>query len=252
MVHKILNKIRDVDRHYKLIGRKAFRFIWQRDIKKDADLSILPEGIRYPIHLRNHTTDVEMFYYIFEKLELNVTFDFQPKVIIDGGAHIGLSAIFFANKFPTATIYSLEPEISNFEMLKRNTASYPNIICLNKGLWNDSAPLEVIDNNYGNWGFMTKEASTRSNNTIDAISIPALMEQFNFQQIDICKLNIEGSEKELFDKNYEAWLPHTKALIIELHDNMRPGCSKSFLSAIGTDRFSLYPSGSYIVCRRLM
>ena len=51
----------------------------------------------------------------FENIELsNVSF------IIDAGAYIGSSAIFFAEKFPNATIVAVEPEIGNYAMLLKN------------------------------------------------------------------------------------------------------------------------------------
>ena len=55
---------------------------------------------------------------------LNVT---HPEVIreihqlyIDAGANIGLTSIYFANKFPNAKIVALEPEIDNYIILQKN------------------------------------------------------------------------------------------------------------------------------------
>ena len=31
---------------------------------------------------------------------------------------------------------------------------------------------------------------------------------------------------KVFEKNYESWLPHTKMIIIEVHDHMRMGAAK--------------------------
>ena len=45
-------------------------------------------------------------------------------------------------------------------------------------------------------------------------------------QIDILKLDIEGSERELFSKNTD-WLDHVSVIIIELHDRFQPGCAKA-------------------------
>ena len=51
-------------------------------------------------------------------------------------------------------------------------------------------------------------------------------------QIDILKIDIETSEKQLFSENYSEWLPKVKVIIIELHDRMDAGCAKSFFTAI--------------------
>ena len=58
------------------------------------------------------------------------------------------------------------------------------------------------------------------------------MEVAGLEQIDLLKLDIETAERELFSKNYQAWLPKTKAIVIELHDWITPGCSKPFFKAI--------------------
>ena len=62
------------------------------------------------------------------------------------------------------------------------------------------------------------------------------------RKIDIMKIDIEGSEKELFESNYESWLPKVKTLIIELHDHMRKG------AALSKYNFSLAVKGEDIVC----
>ena len=58
------------------------------------------------------------------------------------------------------------------------------------------------------------------------------MEKMKWRHIDILKLDIETSEKKVFLDNYESWLPKTKMVIIELHDFMEEGCSRSFFTAI--------------------
>jgi hypothetical protein len=50
--------------------------------------------------------------------------------------------------------------------------------------------------------------------------------------IDVLKLDIESSEKELFSQNFEPWLAKTKMIIIELHDSMKAGCAKQFFEAV--------------------
>ena len=64
------------------------------------------------------------------------------------------------------------------------------------------------------------------------------MEEQGWDTLDVLKLDIEGSEKEVFEKNVEEWLPFTKMLIIEIHDNMRKGASKSVFTAISKYDFT--------------
>jgi hypothetical protein len=59
-----------------------------------------------------------------------------------------------------------------------------------------------------------------------------LLAKYALQKIDVLKLDIETSEKQLFANNFESWLPKVRTIIIELHDNAEKGCSKVFFEAI--------------------
>lgn len=233
--------------HYQNFGLDGSRFFLEKKLKKGL-IDIRPKGYTHPIYLRNNTTDLPMFDYIFQAKEYNADFNFEPRVLIDCGAHIGLGAVFFANKFPDAAIYSVEPEGSNFDLLVKNTKPYPNVTCLNYGIWNTTTHLKIVDLGLGHWSFITEEVAVKDETTIEAISIDEIMSRYGIEEIDICKNNIEGTEKELFEKNYEKWLPKTRAIIIELHDRMREGCTRSFIGAVGNYDFDLSPYGSYLIC----
>ena len=72
------------------------------------------------ITLREGTTDKDVFKEIFinKEFKLPVVIT-QPKLIIDCGAYIGLSSLFFAYKYKTATIFAIEPEPGNYSMMKK-------------------------------------------------------------------------------------------------------------------------------------
>lgn len=93
----------------------------------------LPE-FKEPIYLRHNTSDVKTFDKIFLEDEYDFDPELSPELIIDAGANIGAASIYFALKYPDATIISLEPEKTNFNILKKNSKKYKNICCLNKAL----------------------------------------------------------------------------------------------------------------------
>lgn len=91
----------------------------------------------------------------------------------------------------------------------------------------------------GKWGFIVEEVDYKNEHTVSAISIIDIMKKFNLDHIAILKVDIEGSEKELFESNIEEWLPKTKVIIIELHDRMKSGTSMSFFKALYNYDYSL-------------
>ena len=66
---------------------------------------------------------------------------------------------------------------------------------------------------------------------IEGISINKLMANFKINQIDILKIDIEGSEKEVFSQSTE-WLEKVGLIFIEFHDRKKSGCRESFSKAI--------------------
>lgn len=54
--------------------------------------------------------------------------DWKPRFVLDAGANVGLAARLFAALWPNATIVSLEPDRSNFAVLKLNAALAQNIL----------------------------------------------------------------------------------------------------------------------------
>ena len=200
------------------------------NIKRNRLQSIKLPHLPAPIALRKNTSDLETFYQIFLYDEYDTHYIPNPKVIIDGGANVGLFAVWIKNRFPDATVISVEPDPGNFELVKQNVAAYPNVHVENKGIWSRTTRLKVYDKyNRGKWGFVVEEDNEGS---IEAISISDIMAKYGLERIDILKLDIETSEKKVFSENYEDWLPKTKMLIVEIHDHMEEGCAKPFFEAI--------------------
>ncbi len=232
---------------------KGSRFLYvSAKMRFNFSDKLMFEKIPSPIYLRKKTSDIPTFHQIFTFKDYDINLDFTPVNIIDAGANIGLAAVFFATKFPSATIVCVEPEKSNFGMIEKNTAGYSNIHPLKRAISNvTDLSLNVVDSGGGNWSFTTQSTeNTITGKVIDkveTISIGKIMSENKFDSIDILKIDIEGAEKELFESNYEAWLPRTRCLIIELHDGMKVGCSKSFFNAISKYDFSYKQRGENLI-----
>ena len=229
----------------------GLRIYFQNSILKKGYSTISLKSFPFKILLRRSTSDIQTFNQIFLFLEYRYNIRIIPNFIVDCGANIGLSTLYFKNIYPNAFISAIEPEDSNFQLLKKNTQKYSSIDCIKAGIWNKNAILKIVDeNNFGNWGFLCKEVGTESEDTIKAISIKDIMLKYNKTEIDLLKIDIEGAELELFSSGYEDWLPKTKVIIIELHDWFRKGCSNSFFSALIKYNFSVFSNGENIICIR--
>lgn len=199
-------------------------------------------GYRHPVHLRGIRADMQSFINTFIDPYLGKKpFLLDTKFVIDAGANIGYTAVLFANWWPNATIISLEPDQENYELTLKNTSAYPNITVLNAGLWNKEAQLKIEAGQED--GFVIREVQNdlkvRSENLTKGISIESILKKYNWPHIDFLKMNIEGSEKEIFSFNYRSWLPKTKVMLVELHDGKNAGCSRSVFSAVSEYDFAV-------------
>jgi FkbM family methyltransferase len=219
--------------YYKRFGVRGLQLIIDEKLINAGEYEFRSSEFKFPITLRNATSDFHTFnQVIFDKC-YDTGYGLNPKTIIDCGANIGLASIYFKTMFPDATVIAVEPEAENYKLLCRNISSYPNIHTLNGGIWSTSSNLRIKDEGLGSWSFSVEEVDYEDDTTVKAYSIPDIMQQFNISTIDILKIDIEGSEKELFSKNMEQWLPFTKTIIIEMHDWMNNGGgAKAVFSAI--------------------
>ena len=188
--------------------------------------------------MRNNGTDPGIFGQVFIDKQYEYPISFEPETILDLGANTGLSALYFAGRFPKAKIVALEIDEENFKIALQNTKDCNRIKMLQKGIWNENTFLEIIDSNANKDSFMAKESQVNSSTSIEAINIETILKQEGWAAIDILKIDIEGSEKELFSSNYEKWLPVTKVIFVEVHDEMKKGCSKAVFSAISKYNFN--------------
>jgi FkbM family methyltransferase len=191
---------------------------------------------RFPFHLRVPSTDVWMFEQIFIHREYDFDVTRPPRTIVDAGANIGLASICFASRFPEARIIAIEPEASNFALLERNVAPYRNVTALRAALWHEDGPLDLVDPDLGKSGFMTQdprateESFGRVLHRVPGMTVERVMREQGIEHIDILKIDIEGAEREVF-RDASRWLGAVDALIVELHEPMKPGCERSFYAA---------------------
>lgn len=231
----IIDRIRQIiPFYYSELGVKGVAlFLFSKCTGCKPIVRIQVPGIAHPVSIRIGTTDLATFkqvlverHYEFDKPE-------TPRFIIDAGANIGLASVYFTNRFPQAEIVSIEPEASNYEMLKKNTAHYPRIKPMQAALWRENEDLFLFDSGHGNHGFQVgdekRETETRMGGT-PGLTVDSILRDAGHNQVDLLKMDIEGAEREVMSSSAN-WIDRVGVLMIELHDDIKPGCSDAFHSA---------------------
>lgn len=166
------------------------------------------------LYLRTFKGDIGVFYEVFWKKTYAKHLSLikkNPKVIIDLGAHIGITSIYLSAKYPDAKIYAVEASAENFEMLKNNTKSFKNIACINAAAYFEDGFVNFSDNELS-----YNQKISETGISTQAISIESLKKNFGIDQVDLMKIDIEGGEIDLLSKE-NSWLSSVENIIIEIH-----------------------------------
>ncbi|SON56390.1 methyltransferase, FkbM family [Hartmannibacter diazotrophicus] len=164
-------------------------------------------------------------------------------IIVDAGANIGASSVWFAKTYPEAVIVAIEPDPENAKLLRINTERFPNCKVLEAAIGAESGFVSLIENKLG-WAVQTERSET-------GIKIVTMNDAFEASGADtpfMVKIDIEGFEKDLFQSNLD-WLNSIYILIVEPHDWMLPGqlSSSTLQKAIAAHDFELFLVGENIV-----
>ena len=185
------------------------------------------------LHYREGSSDFACIEQIFLAKQYHSPLKIEPLTIVDAGANIGTSVRYFAAKYPKAEIWAIEPDASNFELLKKNCETHPRMHLLESALWPTKEPIYLSNTNAAKWEFeVTSSAPAITSQALSSVTIPELLARIPSGRINLLKIDIEGAERELFQANAGEWLSKVDVLVIELHDRFKQGCSKAFYSAI--------------------
>lgn len=235
--------------YMRMFGAFEGAAVYVRAKYRRQEMRLNVPGLRASLALRGGTSDRPTFQKVFLEGEYDIDLGFAPRLIVDGGANVGYASVYFAQRFPDALVLAVEPEPGNFRLLTSNTEAYPNIRCFNHALWPRRACLS-IENPSGNAdAFFVQETTGRTSpQVVSTISIPELLDQAGAESIDLLKLDVEGAEKELFeDEAAQRWIARTRAVIVELHDRFKPGCTQAVERALASQPFRRTQNGESLL-----
>lgn len=150
-------------------------------------------------------------------------------VLFDVGGNIGEYAIYLKNIFPTANIFSFEPNPKAFAVMKEKLAEFNNVACENIGLGPTVGSEKMfsyskVENSA--FGTLNKAALSdlyKMDDRIEEINfsintIDNCCAQKNISQIDFLKIDTEGQELNVL-KGAEQMIKNNKIKIIQFEFN---------------------------------
>lgn len=165
--------------------------------------------------------DSASFASIYDEVFRGLIYKFNsnnPKpYIIDCGANVGLSLIYFANEYPDAKIIGFEPDPQIFKYLEGNISHFNkknNVEIVNKGIWNEegyvSFKMEGADAGRISFDYDKKAFN-------DEINIETVkLSKYINEPVSLLKLDIEGAEINVL-REVEHKLHFVENIFVEYH-----------------------------------
>ncbi len=173
---------------------------------------IVIDGIR--VTVRRRSSDLFVVREIFKR----TVYSTPPKgIVIDLGANIGAYSLYAARS--ATKVYAFEPESSNFEQLKKN-------IELNRALpihifkkaasgTNGTAQLSLGAINKGASSLVLKRSDAQEQ--VETLTLDHILSLCGLSHVDFLKIDIEGSEYELFENASIHTLRRISTIVMETH-----------------------------------
>jgi FkbM family methyltransferase len=215
LFQKLVHKRERLKRLRSVVGLTRaldFELMW---MIRRPEIEIAVPGFNRRFVIRRFSSDIHVFDEVFCQGELDAYLPDDPRFIIDGGANVGYTTAFLAGRFPGATVIAVEPSPANVVQFRRNCAGYKNIVLLEGALWPVSSDVRIVNPEADSWSY--RVAAGSGPGSVRAYTIDDIITQFAIDHIDFIKLDIEGAERQIFESNFEHWLPRVKALLVEIH-----------------------------------
>ncbi|UJF30653.1 FkbM family methyltransferase [Kaistella sp. 97-N-M2] len=141
--------------------------------------------------------------------------DKENPYIVDCGANIGLSILYFKKRFPKSKILAFEPDDQIFDILKKNILVYNNfsdVVLKKEAVWIEDTELSFFSE-----GALAGSSVVDFGNNNNVIKVQAVDLKKHLQKpVDFLKIDIEGAEnKVIFD--IAVHLDNVKNLFLEYH-----------------------------------
>ena len=203
--------------------------------------------------IRSYGSDIHVVLGIFSRVEYEPLSRIGDRVgsVLDAGANVGMASLWFALKFPSARIISLEPEADNFRLLKLNTKPFRDrLSAVNAALGGEDGYVATTTvgartQDPSGWAIRVQRAVEGSSGAVRSLSIPSLERHFH-TTFDVIKVDIEGYESQLlFNDDAREFFARAKVVVFELHEDLAPGIEAQFRRVFAGDQWRLVHHGEY-------
>lgn len=159
-------------------------------------------------------------------------------VVVDLGANIGFTSVYFAWRHGARTVVAVEPDPDNARILRRNLAQNGvEAVVLEAAVGptdGEARFSRTVDSNLGKVG--------ETGMKVQMLSMESVLRALGDRRVDMLKIDIEGGEGPLLLGQDLPWMEQVDAVMIELHGDLIG--DEKILDAVRLRGFDYIPAGS--------
>jgi FkbM family methyltransferase len=247
---------RQVTPNEQTLNEYYFHLISNQGVQKAEDMDsytahYTQSGLTVRLRKRP-SSDLNVFSQVFKYLEYEPLLDLVKElwpdlknpVVLDAGANIGLFTLYLSKEFTSGRFFCIEPGGENYEALLQNLEmNHIPAVSVNAGLWSHNTKLKLVQDFRDQKDWSLRVEPTDDLCGIDAFSLDHLLHTNKLQQIDILKIDIEGSEKQIFTQPGASleFLAKTRCMVIEIHDEF--DCRQDIYNILAAENFEITEAG---------
>jgi FkbM family methyltransferase len=188
------------------------------------------------IYYRRNRGDLHTLREVWFAEAYRLPFDAEPRTVIDLGANVGLTSLWLSSRYPVEQLVAVEPSSSNVAVLRRNLSGH-NANVIHAAVGPGDGSIAFTENAQSHLGRVGGHGGS-----VRQVSMRTVLDEFPPDvMVDLLKVDIEGSEGQLFSGDL-TWLRRVRAIIIEIHPLMVDG--GEVVARIRKQGFAYVPAGS--------
>jgi FkbM family methyltransferase len=236
--------------------KKSYHQLLQRISKSDdldLELSVIASSQRSVPGITNifgkpfKYHDGPCFVSTYKELFQSDIYRFSPspvaRTILDCGANMGLSVLYFSRNYPDHHIIAFEPDPEIFNILRENVETFnmKNVTLHQKAVWNKTETLKFYAD--GRMGGRVETSNPKSKPVeIEAVALADYIDD----HVDLLKIDIEGAEGVVLN-SCKGSLHQVKSIFFEYHNSVKESQSlHKLLELIHNEGFIYYVKESDI------
>ena len=194
-LHLVLSYAADMETRRTLV--RIYASLSQRDLyEKEVDLRLRIGGNVCPLRMRYG--DIFVLGEIFHEKQYELQSPLPPQpVIVDAGANIGVSAMWFLGRYPDAILHAFEPASDNYRLLTENFAHMERARLFQVALGKRAAKAMLHRGGSPGEHSLVPSSVGEELESVSVTTLAAHMDAEEMDRIDLLKLDVEGSELDL-------------------------------------------------------